>query len=74
VNPLFFLIVAESFVVAWMWHNKSARPQGEHQSDKPDPAVLFFRKRKEHRQSPQGIGRIGKIVESIDPQPARLLK
>ena len=74
MNPLYFLIIAESFVVGWMWHNKSARHGGEHQSDKPDPAVLFSRKRKEHRQSQQEIGRIGKIIESIDPQPARLLK
>jgi hypothetical protein len=45
MNPLYLLIVAESFVVGWMWHNKSARFEIEHKSDRPDPAVLFSRSR-----------------------------
>jgi hypothetical protein len=53
MNPLYFLIVAELFVIGWMWHDKSARSEDERDSGKPDPAVLFSRKRKEHRQNPQ---------------------
>lgn len=36
-----FLLVAESFAVGLMWHNKSAQSGKEHESESPDPAVLF---------------------------------
>jgi hypothetical protein len=51
MHALYFLIVAEFFVVGWMWHGQPARLGEEHESDKSDPAVSFSRKRKEHRQS-----------------------
>ena len=41
MSALFLLFVAESFVFAAMWHNKSPRSGREHESEKPDPAVLF---------------------------------
>jgi len=34
----FFLLLAEAFVFAAMWHNESLRSE----SGKPDPAVLFL--------------------------------
>jgi hypothetical protein len=54
VNSLFFLFVAELFVIAAMWHNKSARSGIERESERPDPAVLFSHmktsKQKTHEQ------------------------
>ena len=44
MSALFLLFVAESFLFAAMWHNKSPRSEREHKSEKPDPAVLFFRR------------------------------
>ena len=44
MSALFLLFVAESFVFAVMWHNKSPRSEREHESEKPDPAVLFSRR------------------------------
>jgi len=38
---LVFLFVAESFVIATVWHSKSAQAYAEPESDRPDPAVLF---------------------------------
>lgn len=49
-----FLLVAESFVFGWMWHNKSARPGREHESENPDPAVLFSRIRQRRAGSLHG--------------------
>lgn len=43
MNSLFVLFVAELFVIAAMWHNKSARSGMERESERPDPAVLFTR-------------------------------
>ncbi len=43
MSPLYFLLVIESFVIGWMWHNQSARFERKHESEKPDPAVLFSR-------------------------------
>jgi hypothetical protein len=45
VNALLVLFVAELFVIAAMWHNKSARSGMERESERPDPAVLFSRRR-----------------------------
>jgi hypothetical protein len=45
VNDLFVLFMAELFVIAAMWHNKSARSGMERESERPDPAVLFSRVR-----------------------------
>jgi hypothetical protein len=44
VNALLALYVAELFVIAAMWHNKSARSGMERESERPDPAVLFSRR------------------------------
>ena len=44
MSALFLLFVAESFVFAAMWHNKSPRSEREHEREKPDPAVLFARR------------------------------
>jgi len=44
VSALFLLFAAESFVFAAMWRNKSPRSEREHESEKPDPAVLFSRR------------------------------
>ena len=44
MNDFFYLFVAELFVFASMWHNKSARSEREHESGRPDPAVLFSRR------------------------------
>jgi hypothetical protein len=44
VNDFFYLFVAELFVIAAMWHNKSPRSEREHESQRPDPAVLFSRR------------------------------
>jgi len=56
VNALFVLFVAELFVIAAMWHNKSPRSEREHESGRPDPAVLFSRmrtpKQKQHQSAP----------------------
>jgi hypothetical protein len=41
VNALLVLFVAELFVIAAMWHNKSARSGMERENERPDPAVLF---------------------------------
>jgi hypothetical protein len=41
VNALLVLFVAELFVIAAMWHNKSARSGMERENKRPDPAVLF---------------------------------
>ena len=41
MNALMVLFVAELFVIGAMWHNKSARSEREHESGRPDPAVLF---------------------------------
>jgi hypothetical protein len=41
VNTLLVLFVAELFVIAALWHNKPARSDREHESGRPDPAVLF---------------------------------
>ena len=40
MNALFFLVLAESFVFAAMWHNESLQSE----RGKPDPAVLFSHK------------------------------
>ncbi|MGA2787410.1 MAG: hypothetical protein ABSF60_07770 [Verrucomicrobiota bacterium] len=45
MNDFFYLFVAELFVFASMWHNKSARSGMERESERPDPAVLFSRVR-----------------------------
>jgi hypothetical protein len=37
MNALFFLLLAEAFVFAAIWHNESLRSE----RGKPDPAVLF---------------------------------
>ena len=44
MNALFALYVTELFVIAAMWHNKSARSGMEHESERPDSAVLFSRR------------------------------
>ena len=41
VNALFVLFLAELFVIAAMWHNKSARSGMERENERPDPAALF---------------------------------
>ena len=41
MNALLALFVAELFVIAAMWHNKSARSGMERESERPDPAVLL---------------------------------
>jgi hypothetical protein len=41
VNALYFLLVAEAFVFGLMWHNQSPRSEGEHEAERPDPALLF---------------------------------
>jgi hypothetical protein len=48
VSALLVLFVAELFVIAAMWHNKSSRSEREHESGRPDPAVLFSRIRPQH--------------------------
>ena len=45
MNALLVLLVAELFVIAAMWHNKSARSVMERESNRPDPAVLISRVR-----------------------------
>jgi len=50
VNPLLVLLVVESFVFGVMWHNKSARSGLERESERPDPAVLFSRRRPNPRK------------------------
>ena len=45
MNALVFLFVIESFVFGAMWHNQSPRSEREHESGRPDPAVLFSRMR-----------------------------
>jgi hypothetical protein len=44
VNALVFLFVVESFVFGTMWHNKSPQSEREHESERPDRAVLFSRR------------------------------
>ena len=43
MNDFFYLFVAELFAIAAIWHNKSPRSEREHESGRPDPAVLFSR-------------------------------
>ena len=45
VNDFFYLFVAVLFVLALMWHNQSPRSEKEHESGRPDPAILFSRMR-----------------------------
>jgi len=45
VNALLVLFVAELFAFGAMWHNKSPRSESVHESERPDPAVLFSRVR-----------------------------
>jgi len=53
MNTLYLLIVAEAFVFGWLWHNASPQPERVRASEKPDPAVLFSRRRANvRRQSP----------------------
>jgi len=53
MNILYLLIVAELFVFGWMWHNQSPQPERARVAEKPDPAVLFARRRAAVRkQSP----------------------
>jgi hypothetical protein len=56
VITLFFLFVAESFVLGLIWHNQSPRSEREHETERPDPAVLFT-----HR-----IGKYDK-VQAVQP-------
>ena len=44
MNALLVLLVAELFAFGAMWHNKSPRSEMEHESGRPDPAVLFSRR------------------------------
>jgi len=41
MNALFVLFVAELFAFGAIWHNKSPRSEREHDSERPDRAVLF---------------------------------
>jgi hypothetical protein len=50
VIAFLFLFVAESFAFGLMWHNKSARVEGESGSEGADPAVLFSRRSTNSRQ------------------------
>ena len=45
-----FLFVAESFAFGLMWHNKSARSEEQRESESPEPAVLFSRRRAHSRK------------------------
>jgi hypothetical protein len=51
VIAFLFLFVAESFAFGLMWHNKSAPSESERESERPEPAVLFFR-RSTHSRKP----------------------
>lgn len=52
MNPLYIMtFVSEGFVLGWMWHNQSARPEIESESTRSDPAVLFSRSRPNFRKS-----------------------
>ena len=44
MSALVFLFVVESFVFGAMWHNKSPQSEREHESERPDWAVLFSRR------------------------------
>jgi hypothetical protein len=50
VNVSFFLIFAELFLFAVMWHNQSARLQRECENEKPEPAVLPARRSSNFRE------------------------
>ena len=36
MSALYFLLVAEAFALGLMWHNKSPRPEKEHEAERPD--------------------------------------
>jgi len=50
VSALLVLLVAESFVFGAMWHNKSGRSGLERESERPDPAVLFYSRKPKLRK------------------------
>ena len=62
MNALFVLFAAELFVIAAMWHNKSARSEREHESGRPDPAVLFSH-RSPNLQKQALFGQVQRTVE-----------
>ncbi len=62
MNALLVLLVAELFVIAAMWHNKSARSGMERESGGPDPAVLFSRRSANIRKQALSL-RVQTIVE-----------
>jgi hypothetical protein len=55
VNALVFLFVVESFVFAAMWHNRSPRSEREHESERPDRAILFSRRSPDLRKQAQSV-------------------
>ena len=50
MSALLVLLVAESFVFGAMWHNKSGRSGLERESERPDPAVLFYSRKPKLRK------------------------
>lgn len=64
MNPLFVLFVAELFALGLMWHNKSARPELDRESEKPDPAVLFSERNRKHTVIQANLKRCSADTES----------
>jgi len=71
MNDYFYLLVAELFVFALMWHNQSPRPDREHESGRPDPAVLFSRRSANFRKQALSL-HVQTIVER--PQSKQQLR
>jgi hypothetical protein len=69
VNDLFALYVAELFVIAAIWHNKTARSGMERESERPDPAVLFSRMRTS-KQKANEQDQSAPTIYSHQPPPA----
>ena len=69
MNDLFALYVAELFVIAAIWHNKTARSGMERESERPDPAVLFSRMRTS-KQKAKEQDQSAPTIYSPQPPPA----
>ena len=51
--PLLSLFLAEALVFGLFWNNGSAQPERQHESEKPDPAVLISHRRSRNQPPPQ---------------------
>lgn len=56
MTAIYYLFVAELMAFGLMWHNKPSRPERDHESGDPDPALMFHHRVNTSSKAPAAKG------------------